>query len=410
MSFRFLTSFTVRWLVAGAAAVVWAGSGSAMGCSDGPQAFNPAGSTTGSGGAGGGVNAARRLFDELAPEFLDECGTCHAIGGPADTPFVGDIDGTKPAAEFTQKDIDKAYEAITAWPRFIVKDPTKSTLVTWGTSTQHGGGPMAPALEVLVRAWLTAEAEYVKDVGTEPIPTIPPFKPVVPGFNAVYLDALGPEYLGMAVTFQAEELTDQSLSLTNLEVHPTAKKGLSFEHPLFTVFPVGSSEGDPDPVDSFSNVVTDFQPGESGALGPGTLVLTNWQKGGKLSIAFETISVIDPTAMGGAGGGMGGGACSALMSFESNAAPQLSNCVGCHGGNNAGATNAVDMTQLSSDPDSACGQIRNRIDLNNPGNSQLFVTTDPSVQNTHPFKFGGNTANFNAFKTAVTTWIQQEAQ
>ena len=212
----------------------------------------------------------------------------------------------------------------------------------------------------------------------------------------------------MAVTFQAEELTDSSLSLTTLEIHPTAKKGLSFEHPLFTVYAPGSSDGDPDPVDSFSNVMQDVEPGETAPLGPGTVVLTNWVVGGKLSLNFETISVIDPTAMGGAGGGMAGGACGALVSFENNAQGPLGACTNCHGGGNQTATNALDMSELTSNADEACGQVKNRVDFMNPAQSQIFVNTDPSGNASHPFKFGGNQGNHTNFVNSVSQWITAE--
>ena len=167
-----------------------------------------------------------------------------------------------------------------------------------------------------------------------------------------------------------------------------------------------------DPVDSFSNVSQIVEVGTSAPLGPGLVILSNWSKGAKLSIAFKSIATTDPNGgSGGAGGGNGDdGPCSADTSFTTNAVPALAPCTNCHGGNNAKATNAVDMTQLDSNPAAACGQIYNRVDLNNPEESQLFVTTNPQVANGHPFKFGGNNniQNFNNFVSAVTTWIQAE--
>src|SRR5690606_9298161 len=168
--------------------------------------------------------------------------------------------------------------------------------------------------------------------------------------------------------------------------------------------PAGIPDGDPDPVDSFSNVVQSIEPGTVAPLGPGSVVLTNWVVGGKLSLAFETIAIIDPMAgVGGAGGGATG-PCSALAEFSANAAPALNPCDNCHGGQNGTATNAVDMTDLGSNDSAACGQIKNRVDLDNPSQSQLFITTNPSGNATHPFKFGGNQANFNDFVQSVTVW------
>lgn len=368
------------------------------GCAGDPPPFQPGATTTVGSGGGGGEGGAQNhqgeaLFRALQDDFVAECASCHKKGGIADTPFLGDPANNNP----------DPYDAVTSWPGVIVKDASKSVLTSWPASGVHSNGPISSALEAKLVEWLEEEAKGVADVEGDPI--IPPFKPIVPGFNAVYLDPLGSEYAGMAITFQAEELTDKTLSLTTIQVHPTAKLGLEFEHPLFAVYPAGLPDGDPDPVDSFSNVSQTVQPGTVAPLGPGSVILTNWVVGGKLSIAFASLKIVDP--MGGEGGAAG--ACDALDEFVANAAPALGPCDNCHGGQNGAATNAVDMTDLGSDDDAACGQIKNRVNLSNPSQSQLFITTDPSGTATHPFKFGGNQANFNQFVQNVTQWINAEA-
>lgn len=389
-----------------AGAAVWLAAGlSSVGCVAEPTALTLSGATsgaTGGGGGGGDVtgdNQGEEMFRALQAELLSQCGGCHELQGAADTPFLGDSETNNP----------DPYEAATSWPGVIVKEPASSVLMTWPAGGNHQGGETPAALEVDLLAWLTEEAKAVAQVQEEGVPTIAPFKPIVPGFNAIYLDALGSEFLGMAVTFQAEELTDSSLSLSGIEVHPTLKKGVKVEHPLFTVFASGSADGDPDPIDSFSNVEQIFEAGQAGDLGPGTVVLTNWQPGGKLSIAFEVVQAVDPDAPEEMDGGTPEGACADLDSFQDNAVPALGNCTGCHGGNNQTATNAVDMSELGSDLDAACGQIKNRVNLDNPNQSQLFVTTDPNGNAGHPFKFGGNAGNFNNFVAALTVWINAEA-
>jgi mono/diheme cytochrome c family protein len=376
----------------------------ATGCAGDPAPFVPVTSATtgGSGGSGGGaVNVGKVLFEDLFEDLDQSCGGCHKIGGQSNTPFMGDDPGT----------VDSAYEAITSWPDVVVRNPdTKSVLIQWPASGSHTAGPTSKQLEDKLIAWLNEEAKSVAETPND-VPTIEPFKPIVPGFNAVYLGELGADYAGMAVTFQATALTDNSLSLDNIEVHTTAQKGIKFDHPLFTVYPASSTDGEPDPVDSFSNVSQEIPPGEKQPLGPGSVILTNWETGGKLSIAFETVSVIDPLGGGGgAGGGMMGGPCDALGSFSMNAAPQLEQrCEGCHGGNVTDATNAVDMSGLGGDVSNACGQILNRVNLNNPNQSQIFITTDPNGNAAHPFKFGGNAGQFDTFRQAVTTWINAES-
>ena len=49
------------------------------------------------------------------------------------------------------------------------------------------------------------------------------------------------------------------------------------------------------------------------------------------------------------------------------------------------------------------------VNPDNPAQSQIFITTDPNGNASHPFKFGGNVNAFNAFRSAVSIWIQAEA-
>lgn len=379
--------------------LAWSDAG--CGTEDSPLLLSSSSTTTsvGSGGAGGGgavANQGKELFDALEPILVKECGPCHTTGGPADTPFLGDPDSKMP----------DPYTTMTSWPGFLVKSSAKSRLLTHSSSVEHKGTKPSDALVGALEAWLTEEAKAIKDVSKEELPTIPPFKPIVLGFNAVYLGALGENFDGMAVTFLAEELTPSTLSLTEIEVHPTSKFGVKLTHPLFTVFPSGSVDGDPDPVDSFSNVVLELAAGQAGLLGPGLVVLANWKPNARLSLAFETALAVDPN------GTVDPNAtpCTALDSFKTNAAPKFTPCFACHNGADGAANGAVDMSELMSNPGHACGQILNRVNQMSPAKSQLFVTTNPSGAATHPFKFGGSAANYNAFKSSVTLWINDEAK
>ena len=390
---------TFAWLVAALAI----GAGMQACGEEAPDSIILPTSTSGSGGAGGSapkVDQGFAKFSEVEAELVKECAGCHKVGGQADTPFLGDPETKNPSP----------YEAITSWPGILVVDWKKSDLVTWPASGVHSGPAPSSALADGIEAWLKIESESIAETTEESDPTLAPRKPIMGGFNSFYLDSLGQEFSGMAITFFAEELSDSTLKLSKLEVHPTLKNGIDIDHPLFVVYPKGSTAPEPDPVDSFSNVAQSVEVGTSAPLGPGLVILSNWSKGAKISIAFKSIAATDPNGgMGGAGGAGGNdGPCMALSAFTNNAAPALAPCMLCHGGGNGTATNAVDMTQLQSNPTAACGQLYNRIDPNNPQQSQLFVTTNPNVANGHPFKFGGNSNNFNTFVTAVTTWIQAE--
>ncbi|MEM9692742.1 MAG: hypothetical protein AAGA56_09370 [Myxococcota bacterium] len=363
-----------------------------------PTAFPSAGvrpveEDSGDGGAATEIDEARIAFKSVEGPLVDACGSCHRIGGSADTPFLG---------EEGQTDSDAIYAACSSWPGVINRDPFSSVLLAWPSSGAHQGGPIPSELEEPLFDWLSVEAAAVAEVD-DVKPTLEPFKPIVPGFNSIYLDELGGSFVGVAITFVATELSAQSLALRELQIHPTAEFGLTLEHPLFTVFAPGTVEGSPDPIDSFSNVAQVVDAGTVAPLGPGTLILSNWVEGGKLSIAFERletrIAPTDPQA-----------GCRALEAFVANAVDALEPCLNCHDGTRASATNAVDMTDLGTDDGVACTQILNRVDLEEPASSQLFVTTDPDGVAGHPYKFGGSSRSHTEFVEAVGEWLEAEAE
>lgn len=360
------------------------------------------GDVGGSGGSAPAPSQAKALFADLEPDLYQACGpSCHEAGGVADMPFLQGPD---------------RYQSIISWPGIVMKDPTTSKLETYPVAgPQHpykklDTAPLSTTLYPKVKAWLSEEAKDIVTAdqpGTQP--TIDPFVPII-GFNAVYLQPLGSDFTGMAVTFTADQIDDYAIALSDIQVHPTGSLGVHVVHPLFVVFPVGKSS-DPDPVDSFSNVDQQFPAGEAATLGPGTLVLSNWSPNAKLSMAFETLELIQPDVTD---GGTDGGTttttgCKDVASFTANAAgPLKGNCVTCHGGGNASAKGAVDMSTIDSDPEKACAQVKNRVTPSNPGGSQLFITTDPGGNAAHPYKFGGSTSKFDSFKSSVSVWIQAE--
>lgn len=379
---------------------------SAVGCEDQRPTLTPTmneggGGTSGTTTSTPSLDEARQLFDGLVGDLMSACGGCHDAGGFADTPFLR----------------EPRYESITSWPGVITKDPSESLFLSYSVS---GGGHSGTNLDSdalkdtllpKIQAWLAEEAKGIAETPPEQKgKSVDPFAPIL-GFNAVYLDSIDEAFTGMAITFTANELTPSSLELTNVEVHTTAKMGIHMVHPLFSVYPKGG-DPDPDPADSFSNVDQYIDYGKSDALGPGTLILTNWVQGGKLQISFENIETYSTmVGMDGGDGGLGGG-CVALDSFTTNAKDSFDQCLGCHGGNNGQATAAVDMQGLVNDADvaNACAQILNRVSTANPPQSQIFITTDPGGNAAHPYKFNQNQGAFDGFKNAVSVWITAEQQ
>ena len=354
--------------------------------------------SSGAGGEGSGQNLGAEKFEAIEPELVSQCGTCHDVGGLADTPFLAGPD---------------RHHAMISWPGVVEKDPNQSVLLTHARmSGGHSGTNLdSPALKDTllpkVQQWLAEESKGIANPSADAGLFITPFSPIL-GFNAVYLDPLGSQFHGMALTFNADELTVHALALSDVELHTTTKKGLHVVHPIFVVQSLSGT--DPDPVDSFSNVDEIVPLGETRALGPGTVVLTNWKKDARLSLAFEKIQAIEPApADAGAGGAGPSSGCKDVTAFTNDAAPKLkSNCFGCHGGNNAQAQAAVDMSELDGDSAEACAQIKNRISVDAPMKSQLFVTTDPNGNAAHPYKFGGSSTKFGDFRTAVSSWISTE--
>lgn len=380
---------------------------SAVGCEEQRPTLEPTsnegGSTSGTSttsSTSAGVDKARQLFDGLSGELMSACGSCHDAGGFADTPFLR----------------EPRYESITSWPGIITKDPSESMFLSYAVS---GGGhsgtnldsdSLVNTLMPKIQEWLAEESKAIADTPVEQQgKSVDPFAPIL-GFNAVYFDSIDKAFSGMAITFNANELTPSSLELTNVEVHTTAKMGIHMVHPLFSVYPKGG-DPNPDPADSFSNVDQYIDYGKSDALGPGTLILTNWVQGGKLQISFENIETYSSMSGTGGGGGTDGG-CIDVDSFITNAKGSFGQCLGCHGGDNGQATAAVDMQGLVNDADvpNACAQIRNRVNPDNPPQSQLFITTDPNGNAAHPYKFNQNQGAFDGFEAAVSVWIADEKQ
>ncbi len=344
-------------------------------------------------------DSAKDMFEAISEELVDACGACHDAGGFADTPFLR----------------EPRYESIASWPGIIRKDWEQSILLTHAViGGGHGGTNLDSAdlkdtLLPKVKEWLEEESKAIADVPEEQKgKSVEPFAPIL-GFNAVYLSDIDKALVGMAITFNANELTPTTLELTNVEIHTTAKMGIHLVHPLFSVYPKGGQPL-PDPADSFSNVDQYVDFGQSTALGPGTFLLTNWLTTGKLGLSFEDIAPYSTMAMdGGTDGGLEGG-CKDVASFTANAAGQFGQCLQCHGGNDPQASAAVDMTGLVNGVDvpNGCAQIRNRVNPGNPPQSQIFITTEPNGGAAHPYKFGQDQNAWNGFKNAVSVWVTAE--
>lgn len=369
------------------------------GCEEAPPftlGTGGSGGESGQGGAGGAfVDQGPEMFAALEAEFVANCAECHEPGGIADTPFLAGPD---------------RYESVLSWPGIVVPESSDSILLNWSITGSGHTGTNVDAIEndfqQRVTDWLDAEAAAIANPVTDGA-VIDPITPIL-GLNVIYLTPLDSELEGVAVTFTAEELTANSLKLSNMQVFTTAATGVHLVHPVFAVYPKGG-DGSIDPVDSFADLDQRFDENTADPLGVGLVILTNWEPEAKLGLGFELAEPhTSGQLVGGGGGGVVSGGCTAVTEFEDNVVAALQPCLQCHGGGNTGATSAVDMSELGTNPAATCGQVKNRVNLTTPAQSQLFLVTNPDGNASHPFKFNGNAGNWNNFMTDVTVWINAE--
>ncbi len=322
---------------------------------------------------------ARDMFDhDVLPLISATCVGCHAGSDPA-------VAWMKPAPD--------EYTSVMAWPKLVeVATPATSNLLVKG---QHQGPAWSPEQATTILSWIGAERdEHPPEMVVETNAV-----DVVEGANTLTLDAIGST--GTVVSFTAQKLTN-GLYLSNIKVTggPT---GVHFKHPLFVTWQ--DTTPSPDPADSFDTVELDLAAAQVVAVGGGLLMLANVPATAKLSISFRQIGPAVGTGTTAPAG------CKVVTSFTQNARTPLStSCVGCHGGTNGGATNAVDMTKVNDTSTTgqamACGQILGRVNLTTPAQSGILLAPDPASGVAHPFKFSAT--DITTFKNSVTTWISAE--
>ena len=216
---------------------------------------------------------------------------------------------------------------------------------------------------------------------------------------------------GVTVTFLAEEEAG-ILYVSDLRVYTSNVTGVTVNIPKFAVYPPNK----PAVLDrSFTGVKVDDGANETANIGIGSVILTQWEPDAMSAMFFESVTPYTRPQSG-------GGGCEVFEAFSTGVggaqSPQQmfrASCGGCHGNNNNNrAVSAIDMTGLTNNaptgPEEACAQIRVRVsgDYANPANSLIFRNTNPAMQANHDFRFG-NANDFNNFRTAVTTWIEAEA-
>lgn len=365
----------------GASTAVGAGgtTGSAGESSSGSAASGGAGSGGGKlsdGGSvsdGSGSSQGRQLFEALFPTLAATCGGgCHQAGLGGAPLWLGPPD---------------PYQSAVKYPGIVVTDPGASIIVTKG---RHEGPALVDPLLTQVTQWLTVEAAALP---VTMLPSSAPFA-VMAGSNDIDCSAAGVP--GMHITFGAVA-TGNLLTLSNVTVVTPSTSGVHITYPIFAILPQGGVEIDDS---SLSAVDQTVGAGTSAPLGPGTLILTEWQSNAKMKIEFTSIAKATVSDGGTTGG------CKALASFTQNAVPaiQANTCLNCH--DTGGSGNAsLDLSGLAANPPddaTACAQALTRANPANPPQSDIILAPTGQVAN-HPFKNASQ-----SFVQMMETWIAAE--
>jgi mono/diheme cytochrome c family protein len=367
---------------------------------------------------GGGLTpeeaiARQKFIEKALPVFQQNCVACHG-GSMLDAPSF--LKGTEPD--------DIRNSLIQEDPPVINLDaPASSRVLTKGV---HSGPALdaQPASDIL--EWIQAEHDALPkdgDGGPTQLETAL-FTPVrctsgaagdVSGcgtggaccpFNTVDLSVAPFNLQGASIKFIWQTLTDTDSYVNRLTLNASTA-GAYIEHPLFTSWPDGKPAV-PDTLDRFFNVKLDVQPNMNSPINGGTAAFVGFAPTDKISITFKVVSPYVPDGTKPPSG------CKVLASFITNAQPQLNaNCASCHGGANQGAVSAMDLTGIGNAGDMNammmdCNDAYPQVNLTTTDMSAIYVTPDPGSATNHPFKFNGNAAAFQAFKTAMDIWVQAE--
>ncbi|CAN5412857.1 hypothetical protein BH09MYX1_BH09MYX1_33160 [soil metagenome] len=378
--------------VAGAAGLACGPSGSGLllgddGLGGGPTGVGTDGGDWGNGGGGptynaeGGVTPVQvKLFQSLEKDFVAKCGSCHqnGTGGVVTQVFLKGPD---------------VYTTIKNYPGIVSDDIYGSKLLN-----RPANHPVAslqdPGNEALlgqVTAWLSAEAVAIK---ATPLPTTDIVDPMS---GSVDLTKAG--IAGAKIVF-TPSVTGTTLRLNDVRLQAPTTSGIHVASPTFVIIPTTGPE-----VSNTTFSTSDLSVPAAGTATIGTVLYAfNFPSGAKIRIQFQKIEAATVAATD---AGSSASSCKAQADFTNTARPVLqANCANCHGGNNANATAAFDMTKLASDPAAACTQARFKINLADKNNSNILLAPLANSGLGHPVKPFGNTGA--AGYQSILTWVNKE--
>lgn len=341
-----------------------------------------------------------------------------------------------PAEAFLQAtSIEGMRQAIIAWtPQVVNTDAPESSRVL--VKGAHEGPSLDATQTSAILGWIQAEHDAAASNGTAPVDlATPKFSPLlctggvagdVAGcttgdpthccpVNIITLDGLA--LPGAEIDFVAQPL-GSDLYVSDLYLKAAAD-GAYLEHPLFVSWPT-TGDPIPDTIDRFFAVKLNLAQTTSPAIcpgpscdhiGAGAAAFVGFPPTNQLSISFKVLEAYHPdstpppppTGCGTMG----------FASFLTNVKPDLSTCQSmCHGGTNAGAKNALDMSGLASTTDNTtCLQVRSHVNFQTVASSGVLLAPQPgSTDTAHPYKLSTtSTPTIAAFQSSLNTWITVEA-
>ena len=373
-----------------------------------------------------------KWVNEALPAFQTAtCTSCHG--------------GTQPDIAFLQGDSDlHVRDTLLAFsPQVVNLDAAQSSRVL--TKGAHAGPALTAQQTSAILDWVQAEvsAQGGTGSGTTILETTPftllmctsgnAGDPTCP-INNVDISALpnAPALPGAHVSFIVQLIGSSDIYVTDLYA-TTGQDGLYIEHPLFVYLPPqgtncpnGLAPPCPDPIERFFNVKVNMMPTDPRQpLGGGIAAFAGFAPvtGAQMQLTFKVVDKYRPDTTGGGGGTTGCKVLTGTNSFQTLVVPVMNvnlggegnHCSGCHTGQNANATSAMDLTGIGSTDTSptgalmtACNQVRSRIDFSNIPNSGVILAPEAGQDAAHPFKFANQATNFNNFKTALVNWANAE--
>lgn len=251
--------------------------------------------------------SAKQLFNaEVLPLLTATCGACHAREVGVGPGFL--------RSSSTDPTIYDPYPVVVGWNGFIASDPELSALITKG---QHEGPALTMSQYDSVLKWLKKEKSERDAVNVIPFkPQLPPQAIILsaskasPQYNYFDLSKLNSGFNGAVIRFVATTLNanGSGLELSDLRLINTKpgppvmgdQRSIHYTSPLFVLWRV--SVPYPDPGTSFEGydrtvALNQNDPSATGvALGPGILVLDQYQPGYAISIVFNVIELVKPVA------------------------------------------------------------------------------------------------------------------